>query len=44
MDLAKAGALKQFEIENDIVTEDDLFKFDEEENQKLLSDRPWRKE
>ncbi len=44
MESAKAGALKQFEIENDIVTEDALFEFNEDEYQKLLSDRPWKKE
>jgi COP9 signalosome complex subunit 5 len=44
MDSAKAGALKQFEIENDIVTEDALFEFNEDEYQKLLAERPWKKD
>lgn len=44
MDSAKSGALKQFEIENNVVTEDNLFEFDDEENQRLLGERPWKKE
>jgi COP9 signalosome complex subunit 5 len=44
MESAKAGALKQFEIENDIVTEDALFEFNEDEYQKLLAERPWKKD
>lgn len=44
MESAKQAALKQFEIENDIVTEDALFEFNEDEYQKLLAERPWKKE
>jgi len=39
---AKLG-LKQFEIENDIITEDRIFEFDEEKYQEVLQARPWNK-
>lgn len=44
MESAKKGALKQFEIENNIVTEDALFEFNDDEYQLMLRDRPWNKE
>ena len=43
MDAKKLG-LKQFEIENDIISEDKLFSFNDFEYQKLLASKPWNKE
>jgi len=43
MDAKKLG-MKQFEIENDIVTEDKIFEFNEEDYQKLLKSKPWDKD
>jgi hypothetical protein len=38
-----AVARQRFELENEIVQEEDLFKFDEAENERLFKEKPWRK-
>src|SRR5262245_10722107 len=43
MDSAAKLGLKQFEIENDIITEDKIFEFNEDEYQKVLQARAWNK-
>jgi len=36
-------AQKRFELENEIITEDQLYFFDENEVDKLFAEKPWKK-
>jgi hypothetical protein len=37
-------ALKRFELENEIIDEQELYHFDEAEVDKLFAEKPWKKE
>jgi len=37
-------AQKRFELENEIIEEEQLYHFDEAEVDKLFADKPWKKE
>ena len=39
-----AMAQKRFELENEIIEEEQLYHFDEAEVDKLFKERPWKKE
>mmetsp|Transcript_22903 Transcript_22903/g.19881 ORF Transcript_22903/g.19881 Transcript_22903/m.19881 type:complete len:219 (-) Transcript_22903:348-1004(-) len=44
MDKSAKEGLKQFEIENDIITDDTIFDFDEDKYQETLQKRAWLKD
>lgn len=37
-------ALKRFELENEIVEENALYHFDQDESDRLYKEKPWKKE
>ena len=44
MDSAKIIGQRNFEIENDIITEDKIYDFKEDEYQTLMKSKPWNSE